>query len=99
VQHRHMPLLVAAELPQHPVDDVLLHVHFEQQWRPRHPVLLVAAQSREACGAQAAIASSEYGVHLTSASVRESNCPTKSVYGLFVWSWAYEVCIQTKCEP
>jgi hypothetical protein len=51
------------------------------------------------CGARAAIASSEYGVHLTSASVRASNCPTKSLYALFVWSWAYEVYIQTKCEP
>jgi hypothetical protein len=42
VHHRHMPLLVAAELPQHPVDGVLLHIHVEQQRRPRHPVLLVA---------------------------------------------------------
>jgi hypothetical protein len=46
-----------------------------------------------------AVESSKYGVHLTSASVRVSNCPTKSLYTLFVWSWAYEVCIQTKCEP
>jgi hypothetical protein len=30
VHHRHMPLMVAAELPQHPVDVVLLHVHVEQ---------------------------------------------------------------------
>jgi hypothetical protein len=51
------------------------------------------------CGARAAIASSENGVHLTSASVRASNYPTKSLYAFFVWSWAYEVCIQTKCEP
>jgi hypothetical protein len=50
-------------------------------------------------GGRAAIASSEYGVHLMSASVRALNCPTKSLYALFVWSWAYEVCIQTKCEP
>jgi hypothetical protein len=42
-------------------------------------------------GARAAIASSEYGIHLTSASVRASNCPTKSLYALFVCSWAYEV--------
>jgi hypothetical protein len=49
-----------AELPQHPVDGVLLHVHVEQQRRPRHPVLLVAkAQSREPCGARAATASFE----------------------------------------
>jgi hypothetical protein len=27
VHHMHRPLLVAAELPQHPVDGVLLHVH------------------------------------------------------------------------
>jgi hypothetical protein len=47
VDHRHMPLLVAVELPQHPVDDVL-HVHVEQQRRPRHPVVLVlVAQRRE----------------------------------------------------
>jgi hypothetical protein len=49
VHHRHRPLLIAAELPQYPVDGVLLHVHVEQQRRPHHPVLLVAeAQSREA---------------------------------------------------
>jgi hypothetical protein len=41
-------------------------------------------------GAWAAIASLEYGVYLTSASVRALNCPTKSWYALFVWSWAYE---------
>jgi hypothetical protein len=81
VHHRHGLLLVAAELPQHVVDGILLHVHVEQQRRPRHPVLLVPkAQSREA----AAIAFSEYGVHLTSASLRASNCPTKSLYTLFV---------------
>jgi hypothetical protein len=49
VHHRHGLLLVAAELPQHIVDGILLHVHVEQQRRPRHPVLLVPeAQSREA---------------------------------------------------
>jgi hypothetical protein len=49
VHHRHRPLLLAVELPQYPVDGVLLHVHVEQQRRPRHLVLLVAeAQSREA---------------------------------------------------
>jgi hypothetical protein len=49
MHHRHMLLLVGAELPQYPVDSVLLHIHVEQQWRPRHPVLLVVeAQSREA---------------------------------------------------
>jgi hypothetical protein len=49
VHHRHRPLLVAVELSQYPVDGVLLHIHVEQQWRPHHPVLLVAeAQSREA---------------------------------------------------
>jgi hypothetical protein len=43
-----MPLLVAAQLPQHPVDGVLLHVHVEQQRRPRHPVVLASeAQRRE----------------------------------------------------
>jgi hypothetical protein len=41
------------------------------------------------------IASSEYSVHLTSASVRESNGLTKS-YALFVWLSAYDVCIQMK---
>jgi hypothetical protein len=53
------------------------------------------------CGARAAIASLEDGVHLTSASasVRASNYPTKSLYAFFIWSWAYEVCIQTKYEP
>jgi hypothetical protein len=49
VHHRHKPLLVAIELPQHPVDGVLLHVHVERQRQPRHLVLQVAgAQSREA---------------------------------------------------
>jgi hypothetical protein len=44
-----MPLLVAAELPQHHMDSVLLHVHVEQQRHPRHPVVLVSeAQRREA---------------------------------------------------
>jgi hypothetical protein len=46
VHHRHMPLLVAAELPQHPVDGVLLHVHVEQQRRPRHPVPVVSEAQR-----------------------------------------------------
>jgi hypothetical protein len=31
--------------------------------------------------------------------VRASNCPMKHLYALFVWLWAYKVCIQTKCEP
>jgi hypothetical protein len=48
VDHTHKPLLVAAKLRQHRVDSVLLHVHVEQQWRPRHLVLVVSeAQSRE----------------------------------------------------
>jgi hypothetical protein len=100
VHHRHMPHLVVAELPQHPVDGVLLHVHVEQQRRPRHPVLLVTkAQSREALWSTGR--DSLFGVrrHLTSASVKASNRPTKSLYAVFVWSWAYKVCIQTKCEP
>jgi hypothetical protein len=46
--HRHKPLLVAVELPQHPVDGILLHVHVEQQQRPRQLVLLVSeAQIQE----------------------------------------------------
>jgi hypothetical protein len=69
VDHMHMSILVAAELPQHSV---------EQQRRPGHPVVLVSeAQRREPLY-------SEYGVHLTSVSVRASNCPTKSLYTLFV---------------
>jgi hypothetical protein len=61
-------------------------------WTQKHKV-------EKPYGARAAIASSEYGVHLTSASVRASNYPMKSLYAFLVWSWAYEVCIQTKCEP
>jgi hypothetical protein len=49
VHHRQRPFLLATELPQHHLDGVLLHIHIEQQRRPRHPVLLVTeAQSREA---------------------------------------------------
>jgi hypothetical protein len=55
-------------------------------WSRKHKV-------ERPCRARAAIASSEYGVHLMSTSVRASNCPTKSLYALFVWSWAYEVYI------
>jgi hypothetical protein len=48
-------------------------------WSRKHKV-------KRPYGAQAAIASSEYEIHLTFASVRASNCPTKSLYALFVWS-------------
>jgi hypothetical protein len=42
------------------VDGVLLHVHVEQQRRPRHPVLLVVeAQSREALWCAGRTTSSE----------------------------------------
>jgi hypothetical protein len=58
-------------------------------WSRKHKV-------ERPCGAWAAIASSEYGVHLTSAFVRASNYLTKSLYALFICSWAYEVCTQTK---
>jgi hypothetical protein len=60
VHHRHKPLLVAVELPQHPMDGVLLHVHVEQQRRPRYPILLVVeAQSREALWCAGRTTSSE----------------------------------------
>jgi hypothetical protein len=82
VHHRHRPLLVAADLPQYPVDGVLLHVHVEQQRRPRQYWSRKHKVERP-CGTRAAIASSEYGVHLTSASVRASNYPTKHVMRSF----------------
>jgi hypothetical protein len=85
VHHRHMPLLVAAELPQYPVDDVLLHVHVEQQRWPRHPVLLVAeAQSREAlwCAGRDSLLGVRRPLDVL---VCESvDCPTKSLYALFI---------------
>jgi hypothetical protein len=82
------------------VDDVLLHVHVKQQRRSRHPILLAAkAQIREAmwCAGRDSL----LGVRRPpDVRVRESvELPMTSLYTLFVWSWAYEVCIQTKCEP
>jgi hypothetical protein len=46
VHHMLRSLLVAVELPQHPVDGVLLHVHVEHQRHPCHLVVLVSKPQR-----------------------------------------------------
>jgi hypothetical protein len=58
--------LEEAELPHHPVDDVLLDIDVEDQSSPRHPVRLVSgAQDDSPCGAQAATMAGAYDVHRT----------------------------------